>query len=128
MCLPRTAGSMSAGETLNLVAGNAAEIPSVDRLLNAPGFAPLLAQYGRAQVTAALRAHLEALRRAALAGELDGASLGTQQIAAAVVAQLAQAAHPALRPVFNLTGTVLHTNLGRALLSQEAVHAVVEAL
>jgi L-seryl-tRNA(Ser) seleniumtransferase len=120
---------MSARETLNLVEpGNAAEIPSVDRLLNAQGFEPLLAQYGRSQVTAVLRAHLEALRQAALAGELARASLGTPLIAAAVATQLAQAARPALRPVFNLTGTVLHTNLGRALLPQEAVRAVVQAL
>jgi L-seryl-tRNA(Ser) seleniumtransferase len=120
---------MPAGETLNLVEpGNAAEIPSVDRLLNAQGFEPLLAQYGRTQVTAGLRAHLDALRHAALAGELARASLGTPLIAAAVAAQLARAARPALRPVFNLTGTVLHTNLGRALLPQEAVRAVVEAL
>jgi L-seryl-tRNA(Ser) seleniumtransferase len=120
---------MSAGESLNLVEpGNAAEIPSVDRLLKAQGFEPLLAQYGRIQVTALLRAHLEALRQAALAGELARANLGTPLIAAAVATQLAQAARPALRPVFNLTGTVLHTNLGRALLPQEAVRAVVEAL
>ena len=120
---------MSAGESLNLVQpGNAAEIPSVDRLLKAQGFEPLLAQYGRIQVTAVLRAHLEALRQAALAGELARANLGTPLIAAAVATQLAQAARPALRPVFNLTGTVLHTNLGRALLPQEAVRAVVEAL
>jgi L-seryl-tRNA(Ser) seleniumtransferase len=120
---------MSAGETLKLVEpGNAAEIPSVDRLLNAPGFEPLLAQYGRTQVTAALRAHLEALRHAALAGELGRASLGTRLIAAAVGAQLAQAARPALRPVFNLTGTVLHTNLGRAQLPEEAVRVVAQAL
>jgi L-seryl-tRNA(Ser) seleniumtransferase len=120
---------MSAGETLNLVEpGNAAEIPSVDRLLSAPGFEPLLAQYGRTQVTVALRTHLETLRHAALAGELGRASLGTALIAAAVAARLAQVARPTLRPVFNLTGTVLHTNLGRALLPQEAVRAVVQAL
>ena len=120
---------MPAGETLNPVEpGNAAEIPSVDRLLNAAAFEPLLARYGRTQVTAALRAHLEALRQAALAGKLGRASLATPLIAAAVAAQLVEAARAALRPVFNLTGTVLHTNLGRALLPPEAVRAVVQAL
>jgi L-seryl-tRNA(Ser) seleniumtransferase len=79
-------------------------------------------------VIAILRAQLEELRRAALAGELDRGGLAESAIAAAVKAQLALAARPALRPVFNLTGTVLHTNLGRALLPEEAVRAVVLAL
>jgi L-seryl-tRNA(Ser) seleniumtransferase len=119
---------MSAGETLKLVApGQAAEIPSVDRLLNARPFQALLAQYGRTQVTAVLRGELGQLRRAALAGALERASLFDDAIAAAVAAALTHAAQPALRAVFNLTGTVLHTNLGRALLPEAAVRALAEA-
>lgn len=120
---------MPAGETLKLVApGQAAEIPSVDRLLNVQAFEALLAQHGRTQVTAALRGQLEQLRRAALAGALERASLADDAIAAAVDAALTHAARPALRTVFNLTGTVLHTNLGRALLPEAAVRAVTAAL
>jgi L-seryl-tRNA(Ser) seleniumtransferase len=117
------------GKTLKLVEpGQAAEIPSVDRLLNAQALKPLVARYGRTQVTAAVRAHLDALRSAALEDRLDRATLTEGAIAAAAETRLEQAAHPKLRAVFNLTGTVLHTNLGRALLPDEAVRAVTQAL
>ena len=124
----RTNGAtpMPAHKTVKLAEpAQAAEIPSVDRLLNARALQPLLAQHGRTRLTGVLRRHLAELRRAALAAGLERATLGDEAIAAAAEASLAGAARPALRPVFNLTGTVLHTNLGRALLPDEAVRAVV---
>jgi len=122
------ATAMPAAKMRNPVEPAPADIPSVDRLLNARAFQQLLAQHGRTQVVAALRTHLDSLRHAALEGALARASLTDEVIAAAVDTTLAEAARPRLRPVFNLTGTVLHTNLGRALLPPEAVRAVVEAL
>ena len=120
---------MPAGEKLNpLPHAQVADIPSVDKLLRAPALQELLTQHGRTAVTATVRAQLAQLRRAALAGELHLGALGESAIAAVVRAQLAQTARPALRPVFNLSGTVLHTNLGRALLPAEAVDAVVQAM
>ena len=106
----------------------AAVIPSLDRLLKQPALGTLLAHHGRTQVTTALRAHLEDLRKEALAGSLNPASLGQERVAAALEAKLGVATQPQLRPVFNLTGTVLHTNLGRAVLPAQAVRAVVQAM
>jgi L-seryl-tRNA(Ser) seleniumtransferase len=106
----------------------AAAIPSLDRLLNQPALGELLAHHGRTQVTSALRAHLDDLRKEALAGSLNPAALGDERVAAALEAKLGAATHPHLRPVFNLTGTVLHTNLGRAVLPVEAVRAVMQTM
>lgn len=107
---------------------SAAEIPSLDRLLNQPGLAPPIARHGRERVTATLRAYLDELRQAARADTLLRAALLEEAIAAALETRLTQASRPRLRPVFNLTGTVLHTNLGRAILPDESVGAVVRAL
>ena len=106
----------------------AAAIPSVDRLLNQPALEDLLAHHGRTQVTSALRAHLDDLRRAALSGSLNPAALGDDHVAAALEQKLGAVTKPYLRPVFNLTGTVLHTNLGRAVLPEESVRAVSQAM
>lgn len=106
----------------------AAEIPALDRLLNAPALAAALQAHGRTQVVAALRQHLDALRQRAVAGELPRAELADGSVAAAVDTALARANAPRLRAVYNLTGTVLHTNLGRALLPDEAVASVLRAL
>lgn len=104
------------------------DIPSLDRLLNADVMAAALAGHGRSQVVAALRKDLGALRERALAGALPKAELEPCAIAARVEDGLARAAQPRLRSVYNLTGTVLHTNLGRALLPDEAVASVLRAL
>jgi L-seryl-tRNA(Ser) seleniumtransferase len=107
---------------------HAGDLPSLDRLLNEPAFAPVLAQYARGQVTVALRSHLDDLRERALAGELDRDVLHAEAIAQTVASVLAERARPRLRAVFNLTGTVLHTNLGRALLPDVALQSVARAL
>ena len=100
-------------------------LPSVDKLLNHPLAADLLARHGRTQTTAALRDRLALARERWLGG---AAADGAEALIASAAAQLAQRAAPRLKTVFNLTGTVLHTNLGRALLPQEAVDAVLAAM
>ncbi|WP_313625758.1 L-seryl-tRNA(Sec) selenium transferase [Achromobacter sp.] len=106
----------------------ASDIPSLDRLLNAEALRPALEAHGRTQVVAALRQDLDALRRRALNGGLPRADLEGAAVATRTQAALDKAAQPRLRAVYNLTGTVLHTNLGRALLPDEAVASVLRAL
>ena len=106
----------------------ASDIPSLDRLLNADALQPALATHGRTQVVAALRRDLDALRKRALDGGVPRRELDAAAVAARTSAALDEAARPRLRAVYNLTGTVLHTNLGRALLPDEAVASVLRAL
>jgi len=106
----------------------ASDIPSLDRLLNADALQPALETHGRTQVVAALRRDLDALRKRALDGGVPSHELDAAAVAARTSAALDEAARPRLRAVYNLTGTVLHTNLGRALLPDEAVASVLRAL
>ena len=106
----------------------AARLPSVDRVLSTPLARALSAEYGASSTTAAVRTALDALRPAALAGQAAAAQLAPEALAAQAQQHLAARFAPRLKAVFNLTGTVLHTNLGRALLPDAAVQAVVQAL
>jgi L-seryl-tRNA(Ser) seleniumtransferase len=102
-----------------------AALPSVDRLLKADAAAALIAEYGRAETTDAVRDVLAALRRTLSAG--GDAETDSATILAAATQTLEARNAPSLRPVINLTGTVLHTNLGRAALPDEAIDAVISA-
>lgn len=105
-----------------------ARVPSVERVLAAAEFATVIAEHGRTQTLAALRATLDAWRSDAQAGRAAVDALSDAALAQTVSASLSARARSAVRSVFNLTGTVLHTNLGRALLPDEAVSAVAEVL
>src|SRR5476651_2822384 len=86
-----------------------------------PALAPLIGRVGRPLVVEALRAWVEAKR-----GQADVAD--PAGCAAWCEARLAGLAVSSQRRVFNLTGTILHTNLGRALLAEEAIEAAVTAM
>lgn len=100
-----------------------AAIPAIDRLLAEAG--PLIDRFGRPAVTAALRDIAESLRERVGKGET--VDTGKAAILARAETWLATRARPSPKRVFNLTGTVLHTNLGRAPLAPEAVQAITGA-
>ncbi len=98
-----------------------AGLPSVDLVLRSDEGGELIARYGRALALDAVRTALAAHRR-------SGSAASAADIAAESAAALAGLARPSQRRVFNLTGTVLHTNLGRAPLPEEAVAAAAAAM
>jgi L-seryl-tRNA(Ser) seleniumtransferase len=101
-------------------------LPSVDEVLKADAAAFAVAKFGRSAAVAAIRQSLDATRAALRAGKTVSNEPGT--IANTALVNLTSAARSSLRPVFNLTGTVLHTNLGRATLAESAIDAAVAAM
>jgi L-seryl-tRNA(Ser) seleniumtransferase len=101
-------------------------LPSVDDVLKANAAALAIDCFGRSATVTAVRQTLDAMRAALRAGKTPPSQ--PEAIADAALARLAAHAPPSLRPVFNLTGTVLHTNLGRALVAEAAVEAAVAAM
>lgn len=98
-------------------------IPKVDELMQQETILALREDLPTTAVRTAVREELEALRQAILAGEVQMLP-DTETLCAAVCRRAREDALPSLRPVINGTGVVLHTNLGRACLSQRATNAV----
>ena len=97
------------------------DIPSVDQILKHPRTEQLLGTYGHAWTVSAIREVLDELRQSLpnLAEIPSDAELENS-----LESILQKQSQPSLRPVINATGVLLHTNLGRAPLSQAALAAV----
>ncbi|HEY4043708.1 MAG TPA: L-seryl-tRNA(Sec) selenium transferase [Rhodopila sp.] len=104
------------------MANNPSPLPSLDALLRAAETQVLFGRFGRTGVTAALREILSARRAARAFGAAPA------ELIDAAADHLTVRFARSQRPVFNMTGTVLHTNLGRAPLPPEAAAAAAEAL
>ncbi len=96
-------------------------LPSIGRLLESPELEPLLSRAPRTLVTEAARDAVESARRDPAATPSDGAAW-----ARAVEAALEKKERRSLRALFNATGVVLHTNLGRAPLADAAIAAIAD--
>jgi L-seryl-tRNA(Ser) seleniumtransferase len=101
-------------------------LPSVDRLLNSGALSALISRYGRPLVVETVRALLEQQRSAGAAD--PSGSFDEQSFAQACSSRLDALMQSSLKAVYNLTGTVLHTNLGRAVMPRCAAEAVMEAM
>jgi L-seryl-tRNA(Ser) seleniumtransferase len=98
-----------------------AALPAVDKILRSEGGAALIARYGRALVLDAVRAALAERRT-------SGEAASVVSIVDHSARDLARLLRPSQRRVFNLSGTVLHTNLGRAPLPEAAIAAAATAM
>ena len=102
------------------------KIPKVDELLRNPLLACVISEYGETAVTEAVRAELDALRQGILNRQIT-VMPGLDRLCQQIGKRAELAALPSFRKVINGTGILLHTNLGRACLSEQAARAVYEA-
>ncbi len=103
-----------------------ATLPSVDALLNHPELQAAVAMRGRGLVKRAIQRALAGIRKS-LAAAGSEAGIARERLMRLIARQIDTDSLPALRRVINLTGTVIHTNLGRSPLPDAAVAALVAA-
>jgi L-seryl-tRNA(Ser) seleniumtransferase len=97
------------------------QLPSIDALLRVDIGEALQARYGHDSTARALRQVVDQARQAALNGQ---AIPSDSALLAQAAALLDRESRPTLRPVINATGVIIHTNLGRAPLSEDALSAI----
>lgn len=99
------------------------KLPSVDEVVRDKRLAGFVAEHSHDQVVALIREVIEEARQRIMAG---GPGEGTKEIVIQTLVRIASWERKALLPVINATGVILHTNLGRAPLSQETLTAMQE--
>lgn len=104
------------------------QLPAIERLLNAPPLLALAGQVPRTQLLEAAQETVAALRRELLQLSAPAAApeLSVEAVAERAALLAKEKMRPSLQPVINATGTLLHTNLGRAPLAQCALAAIAE--
>jgi L-seryl-tRNA(Ser) seleniumtransferase len=102
-------------------------LPSVNDVLDAPPLQALSRDHTHEAIVASIRAELADVRRRLGRGEAVDGLADASALAARVVERLGREMRPKLRPVINATGILLHTNLGRSPIAEEAAQAAYEA-
>ena len=102
-------------------------LPAVSRLLEHPRTERLLARFSREYVVEECRAILDEMRTSISDGASPLASVDVSALVERLESRLTGANRRGLQRVVNATGTILHTNLGRAALPQPAVEALITA-
>ncbi|MBE9531374.1 MAG: L-seryl-tRNA(Sec) selenium transferase, partial [Proteobacteria bacterium] len=100
-------------------------LPGVDALLKSKGLSTAIKAHSLSLVTGCVRESLDAVREAVSSGLIE--MPGEADIIGDVLATIEGLLTPGLRPVVNATGTVLHTNLGRAELAASAIEALANS-
>jgi len=100
------------------------ELPSVDELLKGPDGMQWLASFPRTIVVQAIREIIAEARKKIVAGEHP--DISSPAMSSCISARIQKNSSFSLLPVINATGIVLHTNLGRAVLSERAVKNVID--
>ena len=103
-----------------------AQLPSVDKLLLFASASEWISTYGRDELLRCIRLVLDEIRKKITSNDLDAVP-SEPSLHALIDARLVARARPNLRRVINLTGTVLHTNLGRAVMPDEVIAAMASA-
>ena len=114
-------GLLMADQTANLLR----ELPSIDQLLKHVRCEALLARYSRDYVTSHCRAALDQLRGDIRQSREPAVDVTEEAIVDRIEQRISIDSRPGHVRVVNATGTILHTNLGRALLSQAALDAML---
>lgn len=109
------------------------QLPSVDEVLKEDRTQEWLESYPRALVLEAIRSAIGARRKAILQTadaktdrKIDGALFSIEGVLNHAEIILSELSQPSLKPVINATGVIVHTNLGRSILSDKAIQRVME--
>lgn len=120
-----TASNKSRRENQEARSSRLRTLPSVTAILNTEIATELVRRFGRIPATEAVRRTTDEAREAMRTG---ASAPDAPELARQALARLEDEDRSSLRPLFNLTGTVLHTNLGRALLAESAIEAATAAM
>lgn len=115
---------MTPPDTQTAASDKLCRIPAVEELLGRPSLRELEKRASRPLVREAIREVLEALRHRIAAG--DDPAFSPASLELEIVRRIESALSFSLQPIINATGVILHTNLGRAPLAQEAVDHLAE--